>query len=136
MVRKSITALVIIIGAIFALTTIHPAPHATPISQTHSHTLPACATETGEGQALCMWDASEQGNRMGTDVVAGDCSTGTVLTVDASTACMALWARPNGKALVWECLNIEYEARSNNEYRIELNANGWTITECFNAMMG
>lgn len=48
-----------------------PAAQPTP---TATYTLPACGTEDGAGQALCMWDAQSMGNGQGTTVVSGDCS--------------------------------------------------------------
>lgn len=90
-----------------------------------------CQHEDGSGQALCYWDASEQGNGMGTDVIAGDCSIGTVGSVDASNACLTVWHKDNGHVLVDECLTIEWEAMQDEAYRESLINDGWNLTECF-----
>jgi hypothetical protein len=157
MIRKGITALIILTGAVWALLTIHPATPATPISGTMTHVsasvdvapMPACTYEDGSGQALCMWDASEQGNGMGTDVIAGDCSIGTVGSIEASNECLTLWAMgerttyladgavsvtSKGSVLVDECLTIEWEASNDKAIRESLINDGWNLTECFKAM--
>jgi hypothetical protein len=155
MVRKSVSALVILLGAVWALLTIHPATPVTPISEAHpvsvvrdSEPMPACTYEDGSGQALCMWDASEQGNGMGTDVIAGDCSIGTVGTYEASNACLTLWGMDvrfsygqdgsisethKGSELVDDCLTIEWEASNDKAIREQLNSEGWNLAECFKA---
>lgn len=112
--------------------------------------LPTCTHEDGSGQALCMWDASEQGNGLGTDAIAGDCSVATVGDADTSAACMRLWVQPaitmtlsdgatselmNGSVLVSDCLDIEYEAEQDNAIREALNDEGWNLQECFKAHM-
>jgi hypothetical protein len=103
-------------------------PNATP-------TLPACLTEDGSGQALCMWDASEQGNGMGSDVLGGDCAYEDMSTRDM---CITLYGQdayeysnedgsitgvPNGKQLVAECQD-EWQ---NDEW------NMLDLYECFKA---
>lgn len=155
MLRKTVYALVVIIGAVWALATIHPASPATPIGSMRPVSatvdvapMPACTYEDGSGQALCMWDASEQGNGMGTDVIAGDCSIGTVGSIEASNECLTLWAMPErttylpdgavsvtseGRVLVDDCLTIEFEATTDNAIREALNNDGWNLTECFKA---
>jgi hypothetical protein len=95
-----------------------------------------------------MWDASELGNGMGTDVTAGDCSLGTVGSVDASNACLTLWdmdvrvsygtdgsmsETAKGSVLVDDCLTIEWEATQDNAIREQLNSEGWNLAECFRA---
>ena len=148
MARKSFSALVIIIGAVWALLTIHPMPaQSAPATDVHT-TLPACTHEDGSGQALCYWDAQVQGNGMGTDVIAGDCSIGTVGDMVTSAWCLTLWAQPaivtyledgavselsEGKVLVDDCLTIEWEARNDNAIRETLNNDGWNLAECFKA---
>lgn len=109
-----------------SLVTVAPSPTVT--------TLPACANEDGSGQMLCMWDASEQGNGMGTDVIAGDCSIDTVGSVQASKACVHTWSMPNGSAMVDECLTIAFDATQDRAKEIELKNAGWNLTECFKAM--
>lgn len=138
MIRKAVFAILVITGAVWALLTIHPASPATPISNMHRVSatvdvapMPACTYEDGSGQALCMWDASESGNGMGTDVIAGDCSIGTVGSVDASNACLTVWSEDNGPVLVDECLTIEFEATMDKAYRESLVRDGWNLTECF-----
>lgn len=154
MLRNMVATIAVIIGAMVALATIHPAPTATPISGSiqrvghHTDTLPSCSREDGSGQALCMWDAQRQGNGMGTSVVAGACSLGTVHTEDASAACMRLWGMDvritygedgsisetaKGSVLVADCLDIEWQATMDNEMRNELNNDGWNLFECFDA---
>lgn len=155
MARKAVSTLVILLGAVWALLTIHPAPPVIPISgpmpvsvHTDSAPMPACEHEDGSGQALCMWDAQTQGNGMGTDVVAGDCSIGTVHTVEASNACLTLWGMDvrfsygedgsmsethKGSVLVADCLDIEWQATMDNAIREELNSEGWNLAECFKA---
>ena len=139
--------MILILG--FTLVALVPvgSAHAAPATDAPS-TLPACTYEDGSGQALCMWDASEQGNGMGMDVIAGDCSIGTVGSVDASNACLTLWAMPErttyladgavsvtseGRVLVDDCLTIEFEATQDNAIREELNSEGWNLAECFKA---
>jgi hypothetical protein len=136
--------LVITLG--FALVALVPvgSAHAAPAVDT----LPACIYEDGSGQALCMWDASEQGNGIGTDVVAGDCSYDTVGSMDASNACLTLWAMgerttyladgavsvtSKGSVLVADCLSIEWEASQDKSIREALNNEGWNLSECFKA---
>lgn len=153
MLRKTVTAIILIIGAIWALSTIHPASPVTPISEAGTvsatpvaTTLPLCTYEDGSGQMLCAWDASTQGNGMGTDVVAGDCSIGTVGSALASAWCVRLWNAPampitysamhdevNGKEMVWNCLDIEWSAAIDDTVREQLNSEGWNLTECFKA---
>ena len=156
MIRNAVATVAVIIGAIVALLTIHPAPTATPISggiervAHHTDTLPACEYEDGSGQALCYWDAQTSGNGVGTSVVAGDCSVGTVYTQDASDACLMLWDVPmrytylsdgavsitsEGSVLVSDCLTIAWEGETDKAIRDELIREGWTITECFKAHM-
>lgn len=155
MIRNAVATLVTVLGAVWALLTIHPAEPVTPISamvpvsvSVDSTPMPACTHEDGNGQALCYWDASEQGNGMGTDVVAGDCSLGTVHTVGASNACLTLWGMDvrftygedgsisethKGSVLVADCLDIEYEATISEWVRNSLNNEGWNLEECFKA---
>ncbi len=143
MIRKSITALIITLGAVWALLTIHPATPATPISGTMTYVsasvdsapMPACTYEDGSGQALCMWDASEQGNGVGTDVIAGDCSIGTVGDARTSNACLTVWGSDNGPVLVDECLTIEWEASNDKAYRESLVKDGWNLYECFSVFI-
>lgn len=142
----SLPLLIIALG--FALIALWPvgSAHAAPARDTYS--LPACTYEDGSGQALCMWDASEQGNGMGTDVIAGDCSIGTVGSVEASNECLTLWAMgerttyladgavsvtSKGSVLVDDCLTIEWEASNDKSIRQALNSEGWNLTECFKA---
>lgn len=121
--------------------------HASPATDS-APSLPLCTHEDGSGQALCMWDASEQGNGMGTDVIAGDCSIGTVGSAEASNACLTLWEMDvrisygmdgaysetaKGSVLVADCLDIEYEATISEWVRNSLNNEGWNLTECFKA---
>lgn len=138
--------LVVVLG--FTLVALVPVggAHAAPATDT----LPACAYEDGSGQVLCMWDASEQGNGIGTDVVAGDCSVGTVGTQAASAACVQLWSMgerttyladgavsvtSKGSVLVDDCLTIEWQASIDGEVRKALENEGWTLEECFKAHM-
>lgn len=145
MLRKTYAPWIILVAAIIALLSIHPATPATSISQS---TLPACTHEDGSGQALCTWDAQIQGNNMGTDVVAGDCSIDTVGTLQAQTYCMQLWAMDErtthngdgsisttakGSVLVDDCLTIEFEASHDKAIRMQLDNEGWNLTECFKA---
>lgn len=147
LVILSLPLLIIALG--FALIALWPvgSAHAAPARDAYS-TLPACTYEDGSGQPLCMWDASEQGNGMGTDVIAGDCSIGTVGSVDASNVCMVLWymgerttylangavsVTSKGSVLVDDCLTIEWEASNDKSIREALNSEGWNLTECFKA---
>jgi hypothetical protein len=111
-----------------------------------------CEYEDGSGQALCMWDADTMGNGVGTDAVGGECAIGSV-GIDSesvSALCVKLWAKPashveldngassdthNGKALVQECTDIEFEASQDKDMRNELNNDGWNVEECFKAML-
>lgn len=126
--------MILILG--FTLVALVPvgSAHAAPATDAPS-ALPMCTYEDGSGQSLCMWDASELGNGMGTDVIAGDCSIGTVGSVDASNACLTLWGMDNGPVLVDECLTIEFEATMDEAYRESLINDGWNLTECFKVFM-
>lgn len=81
-------------------------------------TMAACATEDGAGQALCYWNAQEQGNGYGESVVSGDCAP-DVMGNEASALCVRLYAQgssevvnadgsinsiPNGADLARECI--------------------------------
>lgn len=139
--------LVIIFGlAVVALVPVGSA-HASP-ARDSAPSLPMCTYEDGSGQALCMWDASELGNGMGTDVIAGDCSIGTVGSIEASNECLTLWAMgerttylangavsvtSEGSVLVDDCLTIEFEASQDEAIRELLISEGWNLTECFKA---
>lgn len=96
---------------------------------------PACVTEDGAGQALCMWDAQTQGNGQGTSVVSGDCAP-SVVDVDSVALCVMLHSKPsmeimgqdgsintvpNGADLVAECTD-EFDA-------------GIAQNECMNAWL-
>jgi hypothetical protein len=113
-------------------------------------TLPACEYEDGSGQMLCFWDASEQGNEIGTDVVAGDCSIDTVGSKEASMVCVQLYPMPArtsnspdgavitvpaGKALVNECLDIAFDASLDEDAAKALQDDGWNLTECFRSFI-
>lgn len=140
--------LVIILGvAVVALVPVGSASASPAIDSAPS--LPMCTYEDGSGQALCMWDASELGNGEGTDVIAGDCSLGTVGSIEASNECLTLWAMgerttyladgavsvtSKGSVLVDECLTIEFEASQDKAIREALSNDGWNLTECFKAM--
>lgn len=147
LVILSLPLLIIALG--FALIALWPvgSAHAAPARDAYS-TLPACTYEDGSGQMLCMWDASELGNGMGTDVIAGDCSIGTVGSSEASAWCITLWGMgeritylsdgavstiATGDVLVSDCLDIEFEATQDNAIREALNNEGWNLTECFKA---
>lgn len=125
--------LVLLLG--FTLVAVVPVGSAHAAPATDAYSLPMCTHEDGSGQALCMWDASEQGNGMGTDVIAGDCSIGTVGSVDASNACLTLWSMDNGPVLVDECLSIEWEASNDKTYRESLINDGWSLYECFSVFI-
>lgn len=116
-----------------ALSTSAPSP---------TNTLPACAVEDGSGQALCMWDAQEQGNGRGTSVVSGDCAP-SVMGED-SALCVQVHARdsvvvgngdgsshiiPNGADIVGECATIAQQ----REAMHILDSDGWTMRECLSA---
>jgi hypothetical protein len=140
MLRKMTFILIVVAGAILALVTIRPmatpiagATITLPVAATPSATLPPCEYEDGSGQALCMWDASESGNGMGTDAIGGDCSIATVGSNEASALCVRVYA--DDASHVSECLDIAYEAEIDKAKRIELKNEGWTITECFKAML-
>lgn len=148
MIRKAITALILIAGAAWALSTIHPAEPVAPISGTRpvseaidTPSLPPCEYEDGSGQSLCMWDASESGNGMGQDVIAGDCSIATV-GAEASYWCLILWDMSTrvtygengsksetvkGSVLVDDCLTIDFEMRTGEMGYVD----GWNLAECF-----
>lgn len=96
-------------------------PSTAPIllAPTSTPALPACITEDGAGQALCWWDAQQQGNGMGNSVVSGDCAPSIVGSEAVSALCVNLHARetreitnadgsintiPNGVDLVGECI--------------------------------
>lgn len=142
----SLPILVVLLG--FTLVALLPTGYAHAAPATDSAPLPMCTHEDGSGQALCTWDAQTQGNGMGTDVVAGDCSLGTVHTVGASNACLTLWdmdvrisysedgsisEAAKGSVLVADCLDIEYEATISEWVRNSLNNEGWNLEECFKA---
>lgn len=97
-----------------------------------SYSLPLCTNEDGSGQALCMWDAAHQGDGEGMDVIAGDCSVGTVYSQDASDVCMAVWyGSPDGPEIVEECLTIAWQIEVGEVERQD----GWTVRECFDGMV-
>lgn len=138
--------LVLVLGFTLVATVPVGKAHAAPA--TDSAPMPACTYEDGSGQALCYWDAQTQGNGMGTDVVAGDCSLGTVHTVEASNACLTLWGMDvrisygedgsmsetaKGSVLVADCLDIEFEATISEWVRKSLDNEGWNLEECFKA---
>jgi hypothetical protein len=157
MIRKLASMAIIITGAVIALATIHPMATPAvreavvlPIATTPVPTLAPCEYEDGSGQDVCAWDADTMGNGVGTDVVAGECSIDSVGSVQASALCVRLWAKPashvelgngassdtsDGKALVGECTDIEFEASQDKDMRDELNNDGWNLTECFKAML-
>lgn len=119
----------------FTLVALVPVGSAHAAPATDAPSLPMCTYEDGSGQALCTWDAQTQGNGMGTDVIAGDCSLGTVGDVDASNACLTLWSEDNGPVLVDECLTIEWEAKHDKAYRESLVKDGWNLKECFSVFI-
>jgi hypothetical protein len=129
----SLPLLVVLLG--FTLVALLPTGNAHAAPATDAPAMQPCTYEDGSGQAVCYWDASEQGNGMGTDVIAGDCSLGTVHTVGASNACITLWPTDNGPVLVGECLTIEAEANGDKAYRQSLINDGWNLEECFKAMI-
>ncbi len=134
-VRKALAIVlgVLALGFIITLWPTHTTYGAPVVLPTPTVTLPACIHEDGSGQALCTWDASEQGNGVGTDAVAGDCSVGTVGDMDTSAWCMRLWDKDNGNEYVDDCLTIAFEASQNGAMRIELKNDGWNLAECFKA---
>jgi hypothetical protein len=156
MLRKISYPVLILVGALIALLTIHPAtPVHTAVSlptastsatPAATPTLPACESEDGSGQALCMWDASESGNGEGTDAVGGECAMGSVgITTKALSAlCVRVWSIPaytrgndswNGKGMVSECTDIEWERQSDKESASILKEDGWTLEECLKGML-
>lgn len=159
MIARMFATLALIIGLGFGVVWLMPtdAPSTSPIAlvTVTPTTLPPCENEDGSGQMLCMWDASESGNGMGTDVVAGDCSADTMATygalagVNASAECMKLYTMnpydftdvdgvvmsvSDGASLVNECTDIAWQAMEDKTTMNELKNEGWTLTECFKAM--
>ena len=143
MIYMSILPVLLILG--FILVMVQPSPTAPVYSlpeaneglvssapmATPTYDIPLCENEDGSGQALCMWDAQYQGDGEGTDVVAGDCSVGTVYSQDASDVCLAVWyGSPDGPAVVEECLTIAWQIEVGEIER----GNGWTVRECFDGM--
>ena len=107
--------------------------------------MPACIEEDGAGMALCWWDASEQGNGVGTSVISGDCAPEYVGGQSISDMCVSLYARrsytithadgskntiPNGADLVRECTE-EWNMMDDAEAKEQ----GFTLEECFKAWM-
>ena len=135
MLRKLFTLPVLILVLGFTIVWLWPtAPVGTPITLPTAtpSSLPLCGMEDGSGQALCMWDADTQGNGMGNDVVSGECAS---TNVPQQEACINLWHTDNGIELVRECMDIEHEAMWDNAFRIELDNDGWNLTECFKAQL-
>jgi hypothetical protein len=106
---------------------------------TSANPYPACITEDGAGQALCMWDAQHSGNGMGISVVSGDCAYEDGYMVNV---CVTLHSQdsyevmnedgssntvPNGADLVAECQD-----------ELQANKSEWNdseLLECFKAWM-
>ncbi len=53
--------------------------------------LPECVTEAGEGQALCVWEAGNQGNGEGRTIISGDCAPSYVGDDATMRMCMNLY---------------------------------------------
>lgn len=53
--------------------------------------LPLCATEAGEGQALCVWEAGNQGNGEGRTIISGDCAPSYVGDDATMRMCISLY---------------------------------------------
>jgi hypothetical protein len=65
-------------------------------------TLPACVTEDGAGQALCLWDAQHMGNGVGTSVISGDCALVTQAN-RMQALCVQMHTTQKGTIIAQEC---------------------------------
>jgi hypothetical protein len=155
MISKALAAITATLVLGFTLVWMWPSsPVAAPVvlPTIPAMSLPACHSEDGSGQALCWWDASEQGNGMGMDAVSGECAVGSVGITDeaVSALCAQVWSVPaytrevgnngatdswDGPGMVHECTDIEQQAMQDESIRESLNNDGWNITECFEAML-
>lgn len=70
--------------------------------------LPLCATEAGEGQALCVWEAGTQGNGEGTTIISGDCAPTYVGDDATMRMCMSLYGMHDYSGSDVQDCNDEY----------------------------
>lgn len=135
MARKLTFMITVVVGAMLALLYTAPSEspakgvaiqtptYPTPSASTYASeavSLPYCDAEDGAGVALCMWDG----------VVSGDCAPDYVGGQRVSDMCVRLYAMGEG-------MEVQTCAETYNVTDDDiLIREGWTMEECFKALLG